>query len=400
LLAILIVMIAFASSQTLNAQAIERTLYSFKGGSGNGDGLYPKAGLVRDAKGNFYGTTFGGGWGVGNPNLVADGCGTVFKLTPGGKETVLYQFEPGTADVGWDGCNTDAGLVLDSSGNLYGVSYRGLSEDTGTVFKLDPAGNETLLHIFFFDDYIDGIYPESTLVRDQSGNLFGTTGLGGSGDINSGTVFEIDPSGNETVLYSFTGGSDGGRPGSSRLLLDPSGNLYGLASNSGNPNCRTCGEVFKVTPSGSMTVVYAFQGGTEGSSPVGDLVQDSSGNLYGVTQTGGAHGNGIVFRLSDTGQLTVLCAFRSGLDGQPLSGVILDPAGNLYGTTTLGGTYHRGSVFKLDRMGHRTELHSFTGGPDGGRPWGTLLMDGQGHLYGTTVDGGAEREGTVFEIIP
>jgi uncharacterized repeat protein (TIGR03803 family) len=120
--------------------------------------------------------------------------------------------------------------------------------------------------------------------------------------------------------------------------------------------------------------------------------------LYGVTQYGGAHDNGVVFRVSDSGQETVLYSFRAGLDGQPAAGVILDAVGNLYGTTTFGGDYHRGSVFKLDPAGKRTEVYSFTGGKDGGRPWGTLTTDGHGHLFGTTVDGGHAGMGTVFEI--
>jgi uncharacterized repeat protein (TIGR03803 family) len=405
---VVVLAVTFVSSRALRAQqgAIEKTLYSFKGGSGDGDGLYPHAGLVLDAKGNLYGTTYGGGWGVGNPNFIAMGCGTAFKLTPGGKETVLYQFDAnGGGTSGTDGCTADAGLILDSSGNLYGVNPLGGYEYyTGVVFKLDPLGNETILHIFLLYSG-DGAYPSSTLLRDQSGNLFGTTAQGGA-TANFGTVFQIDPGGNETLLYSFSGGSDGGNPQRSRLLLDPSGNLYGLTTEGGNTNCNPggyppgCGVVFKVTPSGKETVLYTFQGGNDGSFPLGDLVQDGSGNLYGVTPFGGANNNGTVFRLSDNGQFTVLYTFLPGLDGRPESGVILDTAGNLYGVTSLGGTYHRGSVFKLDPSGHRTELWSFTGGPDGGRPWGTLLMDDQGNLYGTTVDGGTGQQGAVFEIIP
>jgi uncharacterized repeat protein (TIGR03803 family) len=393
-------MFSLGSTQTLNAQivhqATEKTLHSFTGGSATGDGFYPTTGLVRDAKGNLYGTTSNGGFDVCN---VACGGGTIFKISRAGRESILLPFI--TLSTGY----FPNDLTIDGAGNLYGTTFNGGDVySSGYIFKVDPSGNETDLFMFNFDNGT-GRFPASGLVRDDAGNLYGTT-TQGAWAIGAGTVFKVDAAGNFATLYQFTGGMDGGAPNRSRLLLDPSGNLYGLASVGGNLQCdggnafQGCGVVFEVTPSGSETVLYTFQGGTDGIGPIGDLVQDSSGNLYGVTQYGGAHGNGIVFRLSDTGQLTVLYSFHSGLDGRPMSGVILDSAGNLYGTTTMGGTYHRGSVFKLDPAGRRTELHSFTGGPDGGRPWGTLLLDGQGHLYGTTNDGGKEQQGTVFEIIP
>ena len=377
---------AAVAAAAQSAGSVEKTLYSFRVGT---DGIYPHAGLVRDSKGNLYGTTYNGGGAF---------CGTVFKLDHALKESILHRFT-GSVD---DGCEPEAGLVLDSARNLYGTAYAcsDVNVCSGQLFKIDSAGHETILHKFFDPNgNLDGTAPTSTLVQDAAGNLFGTTA---SDPVNGyGTVFKLDSVGNYSVLYWFTGGSSGSTPNRSRLLLDPFGNLYGLANSGGDLTCYPpigCGVVFKLAPDGNYKVLHAFQGGDDGISPVGDLVQDNSGNLYGVTQYGGAHGNGVVFRVSDSGQETVLYAFRAGLDGQPEGGVILDAVGHLYGTTTTGGDYHRGSVFKLDPAGKRNEVHSFTGGKDGGRPWGTLIQDAQGHLYGTTVDGGTAHVGTLFEI--
>jgi uncharacterized repeat protein (TIGR03803 family) len=338
----------------------------------------------------------------------------VFKVSPGGKETVLYQFGQNDSH-GCESIHTTygvAGLVLDPGGNIYGTTFGSLNTGCcgGTVFKLDPSGNFTTLWEFVpIVGDISG--PNSTPVRDAAGNLFGTASSGGNSSSNAGAgaggVYKVDSQGNYSWLYLFNGGADGATPWASRLLLDPSGNLYGTTEYGGNLTCygtipyvTGCGVVFQVTPSGQETVLYTFQGGTDGANPIGDMAQDSSGSLYGVTQTGGAHGNGVVFRVSSTGQETVLYSFRGGLDGQPIGGVVVDAAGNLYGTTTLGGAYHRGSVFKLDPAGRKTDVYSFTGGRDGGRPFGTLILDADGHLYGTTVDGGANQQGAVFEIIP
>jgi uncharacterized repeat protein (TIGR03803 family) len=383
-----------AQAQTSQSGYKERVLYSFPGVVA--DGIFPYAGVIRDSAGNFYGTTHDGG--ITNGGYCSTvGCGVVFKVDNTGRATVLYSFTASNQD----GAAPEAGLVLDSSGNLYGTTGYGGDQvaPAGIVFKVDPTGQETILHVFEVGNG-DGQEPTSTLARDKSGNLFGTT-LYGPGF--SGSVFKIDANDIYSVLYNFTGKADGGNPYRSRLLWDSLGNLYGLANNGGNLNCNAptgCGVLFKLTRSGKLTVLHTFQGGKDGANPLGDLVRDKAGNFYGVTQFGGANGNGVVFRLSKTGKETILYTFGAGFDGEPMAGVVLDAAGNIFGTTTFGGIDNRGSVFKLDSDRKRTDMHSFTGGKDGGRPFGELILDPHGTLYGTTVDGGTSQAGVVFEVIP
>jgi uncharacterized repeat protein (TIGR03803 family) len=230
---------------------------------------------------------------------------------------------------------------------------------------------------------------------DKQGNLFGTAAEFGPG--NHGLVFKIDLNGTYSILYSFLGTPDGATPYRSRLLLDSKGNLYGLTCSGG---AHGFGAVYKLNSQGRESVLYSFTGAKDGTCPLGDLVRDSLGSFYGVTNSGGANGNGVVFKLSKAGRLTVLYTFGAGLDGAPMSGVVLDKNGNIYGTTTFGGIDNRGSVFKLDSTGKRTTLHSFSGGNDGGRPFGELLLDASGVLYGTTTDGGSAQAGVLFEVIP
>jgi uncharacterized repeat protein (TIGR03803 family) len=233
---------------------------------------------------------------------------------------------------------------------------------------------------------------------DSHGNLFGTTTDGGAN--NRGTVFKLDSNGAYSLLYTFTGGADGSVPYRAGVVLDTAGNLYGVTNYGGT---HGNGVIYKLTPTGQETVLYSFAGGNDGANPLGTLVRDKAGNFYGVTNLGGANGNGTVFRLSATGQLSVIYSFGPGIDGEPLSGVVLDSLGNLYGTTTFGGTNHRGSIFKLTTSGTLTTLHSFSGGSDGGRPVGGvagLTSNTRGVLYGTTVDGGTYSGGTVFELLP
>jgi uncharacterized repeat protein (TIGR03803 family) len=369
-------------------------LYSFKGGS---DGANPLDGVVLDAAGNLYGTTQYGGY-----PCLPPGCGTVFKLDTTGTKAVLHAFRGSPLD----GNYPLARLLRDPAGNLYGTTIYGghsrCSGGCGTLFKVDTSGNETVLYRFTGPP--DGQYPEANLVRDPTGNLYGTTCEGGGSD--SGTVFKLDRTGKETVLHSFTGGADGSCP-IAGLLRDPAGNLYGTTTRGGASACDPpygCGTVFKVDTSGNETVLYRFTGPPDGQYPEANLVRDAAGNLYGTTALGGAsacyppYGCGTVFRLDTTGGEVVLHRFTGGADGaEPLAGLVRDAAGNLYGTTGYGGLRDKGTVFKLDTTGKENVLHSFTG-PDGQLPFAGLRRDAAGALYGTTVLGGAFRLGTVFKL--
>jgi uncharacterized repeat protein (TIGR03803 family) len=252
----------------LNAAGKETALHALSGRMAGGD---PGAGVIRDAAGNLYGTTEFGG---------AFNAGAVFKLDNTGKETVLYSFTGGA-----DGFLPN-GLIRDAAGNLYGTTAQGgnltscgYSSGCGTVFKLDPTGKETVL--YRFSDGVDGGHPFSGVVRDAAGNLYGTTDDGGA-LFFYGTAFKLDTTGNYTVLHDFTGGSDGGYP-TGTLILDASGNLYGTTSIGG---AALNGTLFELDTTGKETVLYNFADGADGGSP-NSIVLDAVGNLYGTTMEGG-----------------------------------------------------------------------------------------------------------------
>lgn len=385
-----VMMLMMSASSGSGAQVKEKILYSFMGGD---DGADPLAGLVEDVHGNLYGATYYGG----GRGCHRQGCGTIFKLTPSGTETVLHSFKDGS-----DGAVPYAALILDAQHNLYGTTSVGGDIDCydkgcGTVFELSPAGSETALHSFMGSD---GSFPTSTLIADAEGDLYGTAS--GGGTTGAGTVVEIAPNGATTVLHSFTGGNDGGYP-SAGLIADPSGNLYGTAYTGG---ASGLGAVFEVTQKGAESVLYSFchkANCVDGEYPLGGLSADAQGNLYGTTLEGGSSGYGTVFKLTRKGKETVLYSFlASGTDGAfPYAGLIADSRGNLYGTTHLGGTSQGGgygTVFKVTPEGRETVLHFFAAGSDGAYPDAPLIADSRGNLYGTTFAGGAHGLGTVFEI--
>jgi uncharacterized repeat protein (TIGR03803 family) len=390
-------LLGLAVLETLVAHAQKFTvLYNF---AGPPDGGVPYASLV-DASGALYGTTYVGGTGACTIEYEPVGCGTIFKVT-GKKETVLYSFkgEP-------DGESPIGGLVKDDSGKFYGTTVAGGAFDSGTIFRM-TGKKETVLHSF--KGAPDGVGPSGTLLRDAAGNFYGTTSTGGANSVG-GTVFKMDTNGNETVLYSFCSEvncADGEYP-QGALVMDASGNLYGTTTSGGNTGAGT---VFKLDTSGNETVLYSFcpvlGSCTDGANPEGGLVVDASGNLYGTTYDGAYYGN--VFELDTTGNETVLHAFCSEpgcADGAgPRAGLIMDAKGNLYGTTFEGAT--GGTVFELDASGAFSVLHSFTnGGPE--EPIGGLVMDAKGKLYGTASQGGPGNCnplefsgcGAVFKIKP
>jgi uncharacterized repeat protein (TIGR03803 family) len=396
--AVAIVLVAVGFATRAQAQTFT-VLYAFTGGT---DGGTPYAGLIQDTAGNLYGTTYGGGG-------YAEGA--LFKLDKTGKETVLYSFG------GVNGEHPYAGLVRDSAGNLYGTTTEGGSSKCGVVFKVDKSGKETLLYSFTGAGG-DGANPYAGLVRDTAGNLYGTTSGGGSSSCSGGcgVVFKVDNSGKETVLYSFTGtDGDGANPWAG-LILDARGNLYGTTVYGG---AYDEGTVFKLNNTDKESVLYSF-GGVYGANPYGGLVRDAAGNLYGTTFNGGEYsecygggdeGCGVVFKLAANGKETVLHSFCSAQEtckdgANPYAGLVRDAAGNLYGTTYQGGSsdgcdFPRcGTVFKVYKTGKETVLHSFIPYTDGYYPYAGLVRDAAGNLYGTTSIDGPSGYGTVFKLTP
>ena len=354
----------------------ETVLYSFTGGA---DGGGPNA-IIRDSAGNLYGTTFSGGMAGAGAGF---GAGVVYKLDTAGHETVLYSFTGGA-----DGCFPVAGVVLDSAGNLYGTTGNGGtangSAGPGVVFALDTSGQETVL--YSFTGAADGAFPLSAVILDSAGNLYGTTFFGGtaSGYAGLGLVYKVSAADQETVLYKFPAAVDGGYP-TSGVIADSAGNLYGTTPQGGPANA---GVVYKLGTTGE-TVLYTFTGAVDGSGPWGGVIRDSAGNVYGTTYAGGASGWGVVFKVDTSGHETVLYSFTGGADGgNPYAGVVRDSAGNLYGTTYRGGASGWGVVFKVDTSGQETVLYSFTGSADGGAPYAGVIRDSAGNLYGTTFNGG------------
>lgn len=377
----------------------EKVLHSF---AGSPDGDTPLSGVIGDSKGNIYGTTYQGG---------ASNLGTVFKLGTSGKE-ILYSLQG-------DGSDPYGGLLADAVGNLYGTAEFGgdtaCVSGCGVVFKIDSERNETLLHTFT-GGMSDGCNPAGRLIRDKAGNLYGTTV--GCGTLGYGTVFKLAENGTETVLYSFAGAPVDGEYPQEGVIMDAKGNLYGTTQMGGpDNNCAGgCGTVFKLDMTGNETVLYSFDGGVgDEEYPSSGVIMDARGNLYGTTADGpcgeGYHACGWVFRLSESGTLTVLYRFTGGADGWwPIGGVIMDAKGNLYGTAALGGAGYNncssgcGTVFKLSTRGGFTVLYSFAGGEDGMTPRGGVIVDAEGNLYGTTAYGGGANNcygqgcGTVWKL--
>ena len=328
----------------------------------------------------------------------------------------VYSFTGGA-----DGQAPQAGVVADGSGNLYGTTVFGGSSNPGygVVFKVDASGIETVL--YNFTGRADGAFPQSGVVRDPAGNLYGTTADGGDLNCNApygcGVVFKLDPAGNFAVLHTFEGSGDGIYPNG--LLLDSAGNLYGTTFSGGstaNTQCLPvgCGVVFKVDTGGNESVLYTFTGLADGAMPYGPLIRDPAGNLYGTTGFGGQEtgnwcsfsGCGVVFKLDPLGRETVLLSFNATDGKTPEGGLVRDSAGNLYGTTITGGYRTSracqlggcGVVFKLNPAGQIHVLYKFTGGPDGGSSTAGLVRDSAGNLYGTASVGGTGGVGVVFKV--
>jgi uncharacterized repeat protein (TIGR03803 family) len=371
------------------------TLISFNGT----DGSQPVAGLAQGRDGNLYGTTATGG--------ANNGYGTVFKITPKGTLTTLYSFCAQTNCT--DGGVPEGGLVLGTDGNFYGTTASGGAYyiDGGTVFKITPSGTMATLHSFCrTPSCSDGASPYAGLVQATDGNFYGTTSRGGG---SYGTIFRITSAGKLTKLYSFIGLSGGAYPNG--LIQATDGNFYGVTYQ-GGVTCfvpvEGCGTVFKITPSGKLTMLHAFRG-DDGALPVGALVQGSDGNFYGETLAGGAGKNcqgrcGTVFKITPKGVLTTLHSFDSTDGAVPDAGLIQATDGNFYGTTSQGGDPNLctqggggcGTLFKITSTGTLTTLHAFDCA-DSAYPEAALVQATSGNFYGTTY-GFTCGPGTVFRL--
>ncbi len=381
------------------------------------DGGKPMASLLPDGSGNYYGNTQYGG---------IYGNGTIFELTPSGNgkfaKTILYSFT-GTAG---DGALPVGNLTLDAQGNLYGATLRGGTFLIGTVFKLTPskAGiwTETVLHSFAGTTQGDGQYPNGGMVFDKSGNLNGSTLQGGGTGFGPGcgTVFQLQPDGKggftEKVIYAFLGTTHTAVGPNSGLAIDAQGNLYGTTLTSSSYPYDAY--VFRLNQSGGAWVeTLLFDLGYSGGSP-GSPILDSLGNLYNTTVGGGSYARGSAYKLTPTSTgywtQTVLHNFTlvNGDGGYPLGGMVFDSAGNLYGTTYSGGTnsggcggYGCGTIFRLKptAKGQWSEriLHRFNSPTtDGSEPYGGVVLDSAGDIFGTTTYGGSGGQGTLFEVKP
>jgi len=408
----LVIILLIVAGRGFNAGAqTETTLYTFGTIGSFNDGYYPFAGLVQGRDGNFYGTTEQGG----TNGEVDVGDGTVFRINPSGVYTSLYSFGSSTND----GANPYAGLVQGSDGNFYGTTYYGGTNDNGTVFRISPSGSETVLYQFgpstqgidnasggSLSYAAGGANPAAGLVQGSDSNFYGTTSTGGN-CYNCGTVFRISPSGAYTNLYFFGSSTNDGAYPLAGLVQGSDGNFYGTTYYGGT---NYVGTVFRISPSGSETVLYQFGGSpTDGYGPQAGLVQGSDGNFYGTTYYGGTNYVGTVFQISPSGAYTNLYSFGSSpTDGyNPQAGLVQGSDGNFYGTTSQGGTnfdlnslaYDFGTIFRISPSGVYTSLFSFDSEPNGEvDPVAGLVQGSDGSFYGTTSGGGPQGgPGGVFQ---
>jgi uncharacterized repeat protein (TIGR03803 family) len=387
----LLITAAWAASAT-------KLVYSF---GGNADGEYTDTELVRDSAGNLYGTSVQGG---------VFGGGTVFQVSPAGVHTVLYDFTGGA-----DGGEPYKGVTLDAQGNLYGTAVTGgggsCEGGCGVVFKLSNDGgtwNQTVIHTFGGSD---GSGPGSPVAIDKNGDVFGTTPTGGANGI--GVVYQLREEAGAwkfRVIHTFTGGDDGGGGSASRLLIDAAGNLYGVCTVGGANGFGTVFEMSQHQGQWQLTTLYAFKDSPDGALPYGGLIADKAGNFYGTTYYAGANDLGTVYQLTKiNGAWTerVLYSFQGGSDGgSPISTLVADAAGNLYGTTSEGGAAACGcgTIFKMSRdsTGKWTETVAsrFPGTPQPGFAYNGLVADPSRIFYGATVHGGSSNDGAIYKFKP
>jgi uncharacterized repeat protein (TIGR03803 family) len=382
-----------------NVTVTGKLLYSF--GATLTDAMAPSGSLIQGSDGNFYGRTYRGGLPNCPPALRSsfyDGCGTVFKITPAGVETIVYFFV-GTAGNGMTDKFTAGPLSLieASDGNFYGAASGDITTGSnGAIFKLTPQGVETIL--YSFSGGADGGSP-SGLIQGRDGNFYGTTSAGGAA--TAGTFFKLTPQGTKTVLYSFGTNADDAWGPVGQLLEGTDGNFYGVAGGGlpvGEPHpIGPGGTIFVVTPQGVETVLHRFAGDSDGAYPNDGLVQASDGTLYGTTV-----GNpfGTVFSISSRGEERTLYVFQGGDDGDwPQAGLTQGTDGNFYGTTSIAGKNGGGTLFQVTPAGSVTPLYSFPAlPPDSGLGPNTNLIEAGGNFYVASAAGGANNYGYFFQL--
>ena len=404
------VVVALASSTRAAAQT-ETDVFNFDDAAGFGE--TPNAPLIFDAHGNLYGTTSSGG-------ANSSQLGVAFELNPavggGWTETILHSFTGGV-----DGEFPLGGLVMDHAGNLYGTTQGSGGNnvsDGGTVFEVSPVEGggwtETVLYSFNTNG-TDAQFPRGSLIFDHAGNLYGTGAVGGA--YNEGAIFELSPTAGggwtEKVIYSFSNNGTDGQIPEGALVFDAAGNLYGATTRGGSDNDGIVFELTRRAGAWTEKILHTFDhNGQDGSAPSSNLIFDGAGNLYGATSLGGSHpcNCGTVFELTPKAggfwSEKILHSFHNTDGWSPTGGVIFDAVGNLYGGTYQGGpnAYGYGTVFELSPTGTGvwTEkvLHAFGTGTDGQNPYGGLVFGSGGNLYGTTIYGGADYGGMVFELTP
>ncbi len=380
----------------------EKVLWNFSGGS---DGSEPWSNyFIADAKGNLYSVTASGG---------SYSAGVVFMLTPAGEETVLYEFK---GQSNGDGASPHGRLAFDAQGNLYGTTQGGGTNNTGTVYELTPAQGggwtEQVLYTFSAAG-TDGANPSAGIVFAKDGTMYSTTANGGAG--GAGAIFSLKKTSKgwtQKVIHSLNYPGDGGFPYDG-LMMDASGDLYGAAPSGGSSGYGVIYRLSQGKQGWTETVIHNFtdQNGDGSGLYWIDLISDGAGNIYGATSFGGTNTTGNVWELvysksKKTYAESILYEFGasgSGDGNNPYGGLVMDSKGNLYGTTVNGGTSGIGMVYQLTKQGKawkETALHEFAGGADGSQPTGNLYIDGKGRLYGMAEMGGSSNQGVAYRVKP
>lgn len=381
----------------------ENVLWNFSGT--NGDGSNPWSNyFISDAKGNLYGATDSGG---------TNSDGIVFMLTPAGEEKILYEFQGQGAG---DGSSPYGRLAFDTKGNIYGTTQSGGANGTGTVYELTKHGSgwkEKVIYTFSAGG-LDGADPSAGMTIAADGTMYSTTPDGGA--YGAGAIFSLKKTAKgwqQTVIHSLNFPSEGGFPYEG-LMMDAAGNLYGAAPSGGSGSNGVIYRLNHTKQGWEYTNLYSFTGqnGDGGGLYWIDLISDSAGNIYGATSFGGTNGTGTVWELvyskaKKTYSESILYEFGTGTSGDgnnPYGGLVMDSKGNLYGTALYGGSDGLGVVYKVTKHGKtwkETIVHDFAGGTtDGQSPTGNLFMDSTGRVYGMAENGGTSNLGIVYRITP